>query len=72
MSKAHSEDDHVNFMKTVYGFLQTAPVLNEIKNTGKNEIEFHMRSEKTGENIKVVIGVEDKVPFRINMLAVGD
>ena len=72
MSKAHSEDDHVNFMKTVYGFLQTAPVLNEIKNTGKNEIEFHMRSEKTGENIKVVIGVEDKAPFRINMLAVGD
>ncbi|HMQ63553.1 MAG TPA: serine hydrolase domain-containing protein [Flavilitoribacter sp.] len=72
MSKAHSEDDHVNFLRSVYSYLQTAPVLNGVKSTGNYAVEFHMQSEKTGENIKVVIGVEETAPYRINMLAVGD
>lgn len=70
--QSHTEQDHVNFLRSVYGFLQKAPAIADIKVLGDNRIEFYMKSDKTGENLKTFLEVEASEPFRIVGISLGD
>lgn len=70
--KSHPEEAHINFLTMVYDHLQVAPKLHDIKHKDDLNIVFYMQSDKTGEDMKVVLGLQKKSPHRIENILIGD